>query len=105
MSLANLFDKTLNLMRVTRTSDGMGGWTENWESQGTFKGRISPLGSSERMIGDKIYASATHKVYCEAMDIREDDRLVWGSWTFQILGIVNPSEGAHFLQILVQEIE
>lgn len=105
MSFRSLLNNLLELKRVTKTADDAGGFTESWDSIGYFYGRICPVSAGERMLADKKYADLTHKIYCEAMDVRENDKIVWGDWTFQIIGILNPSEEFHHLQILAKEVD
>ncbi len=106
MSFTGLLNTTLDLQRVTETADSVGGVTKSWASQGYVKARISSISSNERTVNDKIYTDATHKVFMDAVDIREMDKLVWDStWTFEVLGIVNPSEAYHHLEVYVREIE
>lgn len=105
MSFAALLRTNLELERVTETTDDMGGATETWASQGFFPARIRPATAAERVMDDKVMANATHVVYAEPFDIRENDRINWGDlWYFQVLGIKNPSEAYHHLEILVSEI-
>jgi len=102
---AGLFNTTLDLQRATETSDLQGGITSLLVSQGYIRGRISSLSSNEKVISNKVYTDATHKVFMDPVDIRESDVLVWSSWSFEVLGIVNPSEAYHHLEVLVREIE
>jgi len=94
----------LTLQSSTLTSDGQGGFTEVWASAGTFLGRISPLTAQERLLQDKETMLTTHRIYCDNMDILPDDRIKWGDYYFQVIGIINPSELYHHLEIEVREI-
>jgi len=101
-----MLNNTLELQRATLATDSQGGITETWVSQGTFSARINPISAAEKLVADKVTADATHVIYAEAIDVRENDRLVWDSkWTFLIMGIKNPSEGYHHLQIYAKEID
>lgn len=99
-----LFNNTLTLQTLAETADNMGGVTEEWSDSGTFRARISPLTSQERMMQDKTTNITTHKIYCDNMAVTAKDRIKWGDYYFLITGIVNPSEMYHHLEIHVEEI-
>jgi len=100
----SLFNNTLILQTLTRTDDEMGGYTETWADSGTFRARISPLNSAERLMQDKVTGITTHRIYCDNMDVSPDDRIKWGTYYFEIIGIINPSEAYRHLEIDVKEI-
>ena len=102
--MKGLYNNTLTLQSVTLTADGQGGWTESWADGGTFLARISPLTSAERLTQDKITGVTTHRIYCDNMTVTIKDRIKWGSYYFEIIGIVNPSEAYHHLEIEAREI-
>lgn len=99
-----LFNRTLVLQRSTLTSDNMGGQTKAWADAGSFKARVSPLTAAERLTQDKETMLTTHRVYCDNINIMPDDRIKWGTFYFEIVGITNPSEAYHHLEIEVREI-
>lgn len=90
---------------VTRTTDGMGGWTEAWADGTAFEGRLSALPTSERMSEDKVTVYATHRLYCEDMTITEVDKIMLGSRTFEIKAVRNPSNISHHLEIDLLELD
>ncbi len=102
---AGLYNTLLDLQRPTDSFDDTGGVIQTYASVGWVRARISSLSSNEKMINNKVYTDATHKIFMDAVDIRESDNLVWGDWTFQVLGIVNPSESYHHLEVFAKEIE
>ena len=99
-----LLNNTLTLQTLTEVDDGAGGHTETWVDIGSFKARISPISSNERLMQDKTTAMLTHRVYCDSMDIIESDRIKWGDIVFEIIGIRNPSEAYSHLEIDVREV-
>jgi len=104
MISAGLFNNTLTLQSLTETDDSQGGVTTTWTDTGSFNARISPLSSQERMMQDKATNTTTHRIYCDPMDVMPNDRIKWGSYYFEILGITNPSELYHHLEIEAREI-
>ena len=100
-----LLSQTLVLQNRTRTSDGMGGYVDTWSDLGSFRGRISPLTAQERLMQDKSTMATTHRVFCDPMTVTAQDRIRWGSYYFEIIGIRNPSELYHHLEIDARELE
>ncbi len=106
MPISNgLLNHTLTLQTFAETSDDQGGVTTSWTDSGTFRARISPLTSQERLMQDKNTNTTTHKIYCDNMAVSPKDRIKWGSYYFEITGIVNPSEMYHHLEIHVRETD
>ena len=101
---SGLFNNTLTLQTLTETADGQGGVTTAWADAGSFKGRISSLSTQERMAQDKETAFYTHKIFCDPMLVTHKDRIKWGSYYFEIIGISNPSELYHHLEIQAREL-
>ena len=101
---SGLYNQTLTLQTRVETSDGQGGVTQTWTDYGSFRGRISPLTAQERLAQNKETMLTTHRIYCDPMDVMPDDRIKWGDYYFEIIGITNPSESYHHLEIEAREI-
>ena len=101
---SGLLNQTLTLQSVTITDDGMGGQSEVWADIGSFRGRISPLTAQERLLQNKETMLTTHRIYCDNMTVTPENRIKWGTYYFEIIGITNPSEIYHHLEINVREI-
>ena len=101
---SGLYNQILTLQSVTVTDDGMGGQSEAWADVGSFRGRISPLTAQERLLQNKATMTTTHRIYCDPMTVTPKDRIKWGTYLFEIIGITNPSESYHHLEIEVREI-
>jgi len=101
---SGLLNQTLTLQTFTETADGMGGIVETWADYGSFKGRISSLSAQEKMAQDKETAFYTHKIFCDPMNVSHKDRIKWGDYYFEIIGIINPSELYHHLEIQAREL-
>lgn len=104
MISAGLFNNTLTLQTLTESDDGQGGVTTAWADVGSFRARISPLSSQERLMQDKTTNTTTHKIYCDNMTVTPKDRIKWGDYYFEVIGITNPSESYHHLEIETREI-
>jgi len=101
---SGLLNQTLILQSLIETSDSQGGITQMWADIGSFRGRIIPLSSHERLMQDKSLNTTTHRIFCDPMDIMPIDRIKWGTYYFEITGIRNPSELYHHLEIEAREI-
>ncbi len=99
-----LYNNTLTLQLLTETDDGQGGVTKVWADSGSFRARISPLSAQERLLQNKETSVTTHRVYCDNMNVNSNDRIRWGIYYFEIIGIHNPSEAYDHLEIDVREI-
>ncbi len=99
-----LLNQTLTIQNITETADGLGGITYAWADLGSFKGRISPISAQERLSQDKTGMMTTHRIYCDPMTVSPKDRIRWGTYFFEIIGIRNPSETYSHLEIDVREI-
>jgi len=101
---SGLLNQTLTLQSITETADGQGGVTSVWADVGSFRGRISPLTAQERLLQNKATMTTTHRIYCDPMTVTPKDRIKWGTYYFEIIGISNPSEIYHHLEIDAREI-
>ncbi len=105
MPISNgLLNQILTLQSVAETDDLQGGVTKVWTDIGSFRGRISPLTTQERLMQNKETMTTTHRIYCAPMTVTPKDRIKWGTYYFEIIGITNPSELYSHLEIEVREI-
>ncbi len=104
----SLMLETFTPQTYTETTDNQGGFTKAWVDGSTFEGRLSRLLASEGLSDDKETAIGSHKVYClTTVDVDPEDRIVLGSRTFLVKGVLRPSNlttGGH-LEITVQELD
>jgi SPP1 family predicted phage head-tail adaptor len=103
-----LYNQILTLETPTVTDDGQGGQILTWAEVGTFRGRISPVSSAiysqERQSQNKTTQFTTHRIYCDPMTVTTKERIKWGTYYFEIIGITNPSELYRHLEIDAREI-
>ena len=105
---SGLLIKTFYPQTLTETDDGMGGVTFAYADGTAFRGRLSSLPVTERMSADKLTVYASHKLFCdynsslgEATKIRNNDSTRY----FSIVGIVNPSNSNHHLELTLLELD
>jgi head-tail adaptor len=101
---SGLYNTVMTLESPTMVDDGQGGESLVWNSVGTFRGRISPVSSQERMSQDKSTQFTTHRIYCDNMTVTTRERIKWGTYYFEIIGITNPSELYDHLEIDAKEL-
>jgi len=100
-----LLPDTFTRQTLSRTADGMGGWTETWSDDSTFQGRLGSLPAEERLASDKVTVYATHRLYCNNLTISEEDRVKLGSRLFEIKAVRNPSNINDHLELDLLEVD
>lgn len=84
---------TAVIRRLTRDSDGGGGFTETWTDVATVACRIAPLAGGERItssargstVGERVVDETTNVVTLPATaDVTEKDRLVIDGRTYDV---------------------
>ena len=103
---SGLYLETFYPQTLTSTDDGQGGVTEAFVDGTAFRGRLSSLPVAERMSADKLTTYASHKLFCNNQTINETYRIRNSDSTryFSIVGIVNPSNSNHHLELTLLEI-
>ena len=79
---------TLELRRWTKTSDGMGGYTEVWAGLRKIKGTLSAIRGDERLSSDKLTVIASHNFYIDfpiGLTITAKDIFIKGTTTYKII--------------------
>ena len=99
MSFASLLNNTFTVTRVTRTSDGAGGWTKSYTSVGSYKGRIRPASGQEREVAATLERQISHVLYLECVDIERGDLVTCGDLSVEVMGIREPSLADHHLEV------
>lgn len=75
---------TATIRRLTRVSDGGGGYTEQWTDIATVACRLAPVGGGEGVTGGRVDDRTTHIITLPALtDVTEADRLLTGGQTFE----------------------
>ena len=87
MAWMSNFDKnyTASFYRKTRTSDGMGGYTETTTLLKTIKCALWQQGAGESYYSDRVHNDSTHILACDPFTgLLPDDYCVIGSDTYDI---------------------
>jgi len=100
MSILSLFNNTFTIERRTRTSDGQGGFTIGYSSQGSVTGRVRPASGREREVAAQEGREISHVLYTAAdEDVARGDRVTCGDLILEVLGVREPSKAGHHLEV------
>jgi len=83
---------TVVIERYTRTSDGMGGFTQTWAAVGTVDGRIysRQIQGYETATGGQIVSlSAWYGTLPSGTDVMATDRLLYQTRTWEVVRVNN----------------
>lgn len=107
MAVEDFYDKRIDIEEPTGTPDGMGGVARTWAKiHRRVKCSIQPMRAEEKVLYDKTVASKLMKIYLAVLaDVEEHWRIIWGSKTFEILGIRTPAEKGLYMILDVMEVE
>jgi len=107
--MRNLFNKKINILRVSRVSDGLGGFTEDWTTlYSDIPARIQSSRSVNRTNTylDKEELIADYFAFIPYYsNINEGDRVSFDSKLFEIRKIENPDETSRYLKLYLREVE
>ncbi len=109
MSVETLSIHTITIEQNTGTAtgDGKGGWPDSWAVKyEDIKARIQPRSANERSQWGGLPTVGTHVIYVPdaSLAITEKDRIIFGTRTFNILGVRDIDEWGRFLTIDAEEI-
>jgi len=100
--------KTLILLQLTDTADGMGGFTRTWAEKRKVEGVFTSLSDKERFyINDKKTVLSNYKFHVDypiGITITEKDQFKLDTRLFEIVGIDNPGDQNIILTFSLLEI-
>lgn len=101
-----LLNNTFSLSRIVRTFDGAGGWVEARTTIGTVRGRLRPMGGTERDVADQEQREITHVLYVAAgANIARGDEVEGAGVIVEVLGVREPSRAGHHLEVDCREVQ
>ena len=99
-AFTSLMNNTFYSFRRERTADGQGGWAITYAPHLTFLGRIRPATSAEKETAQQEGRAISHVLYVVyGTDIERGDMVIGGRLTVDVLGVREPSQAAHHLEI------
>ena len=97
MGISSRLNTTASVRRVSRSSDGQGGFTHGETTVGNISCRISMKSSNERERANKDEGLGNYKVFTlTTADLQVGDELVVGSLRYEIISLGRPSRGNHY---------
>lgn len=106
-TLTETLPLTAVIQRVTRTSDGMGGGSAAWNAAGTAQCRVGPGGTQpeEKLIADRLAGVTAWTVTLPAeTDVAAADRIIVGSRTFEVEGVLAPRSWEIGRRVVCREV-
>jgi head-tail adaptor len=90
--LTSSMPSTVNISRVTLTSDGMGGQSEAWATVGTVVARVSPNGAGlDDIAGGEVINQTPWVVTVPVgTQVNERDRIIFSGQTFEVVRTDTP---------------
>ena len=95
----------VSIQYPVQTSDGMGGYTEEWATAAQRQAAIWPVSSRERLDALKLESEVTHRIRVRYLSgVTSKHRILFGSRAFNIIGApINHEERNIHLDILATE--
>lgn len=95
---------TVKLQSVTRTADGMGGFTTSWATEATVPAAIWPVSAKERIRSESPTMTTTHRVQIRYHEgVSPKWRVVFGDRYFNIVSVINKEERNYQMDLLCEE--
>jgi len=100
------FNSKVNVLRIQRTSDGMGGWTEaETVLHNNLPCRIAWSKGYEKIQFSKDTHYCDAKLFCRVVDVTTKDRIEYDSKKYEIVDVVNPDNKNKRLTLSLKLIE
>lgn len=94
----------IQIQEKTQVSDGMGGFTETWATVNEVWAAIWPVSAKESRENMRVEANITHNIRIRyRTGIVHAMRVLFGSRTFEIKGLINPDERNIWLDMVCNE--
>lgn len=104
--ITDLYNATVDVLRITRTSDGMGGSTEvEVVHINDLPCRINWSRGSERIMFGKDSWFRDAKMYCGIVDIQTKERILYDSKTYEVVNVSNVDNMDRFLTVEMRLVE
>ena len=107
INITHLCIHTITVQENNPVHDGAGGHPDNWEDVHIdIRARVRPVSAAERSQWGGLPAILSHIVYVAdaSLSIRENNRILFGSRAFDVLGVRNVDEWDKYLIVNVREI-
>jgi len=100
------YNAKCNILRIARTSDGMGGWDEALHVlHNNLPCRITWTKGMEKIQFQKDTHYSDANLYCRVIDVTVKDRVVYDSKTYEIMDVANPDNKSRGIKLILRLIE
>ncbi len=100
------YNAKVNILRIAKTSNGMGGWTEVENVlHNNLPCRIAWKKGSEKIQFNKDTYYRDAKLFCRVVDVTTRERVVYGSKKYEIVDVSNPDNKNKRLVLALKLIE
>jgi len=97
-------NKRIEIQAATKTSDGMGGFSEVYNTIATVFCAIWPLSATETVQSMQTDMVVSHRIRMRYRSLfRPSWLLKFGNRYFNIVSVINPSEKNEYLDIMAKE--
>lgn len=94
----------ITIQEITYTPDGSGGQTPTWTALATVWASLKPKIVKEVVFGQKLESRVEHEIFFRYLaGVSTDDRIIFGSRTFQIKAVINIEERNEWLKVVSEE--
>ena len=107
MSVETLSIHTITVQQNNAVPDGKGGTPDNWANvYADISARIRPVSAREQSQWGGVPEMLTHIIYVPdaSLTIRANNRILYGTRVFDVLGARDIDEWGRFLTLEVREI-
>ena len=104
--ITDLYNVTVDVLRMTNTSDDMGGWTEvEVILHNDLKCRINWVRGSEKVMFDRDTWFRDAKMYCGVVDILTKDRVLYNGNTYEVVNVSNVDNMDRYMVVDLRLVE
>jgi SPP1 family predicted phage head-tail adaptor len=98
------FNETADLFRIQLTSDGQGGWTEQYVANGTARCRVRPWTTEENLLARQEGTRVSHIMYVPgSTDVERSDAVRVRGMAAEVMSVREPSVTGHHLMVDLDE--
>lgn len=103
-SLSASMKHRITIQQVTQSSDGQGGFSEEWTSFADVWASIEPVKAYEKFQASQLQAPISHKIIIRYLSgLTAKHRILWGLRVMNIKEVINIDENNAFMRITALE--
>ena len=96
----------VEIFHAVRSSDGMGGFTRAWESQGVAAGKLERASARDERTGEKLGAAQTAVLWLRRqISVPEETRVVVDGQEYDTINYDPAGPGENFIKVYLRKPE